>query len=320
MNLKNTLLPLITSVLISIPAVMHSQIAITNVGEIAKIKQGTTFFAMKDPNSPKVKEYVDIIKKTWNFSKVECIKYTDVEKNIAPNNSFVTVGGNMTSVSTMGGSNADYSNTHLYFELWTSDGSFVYDPKKRKHFDDKNKIQIARLELFTDFATLVTPSYLYRSDYDGAGHIRNWSPGILKNYIQCLTAYLNKGAERKLYDETLNKDALKKLSTETLFVPNYVLTKFNKFTGDETKQHEEKDIFEDYTLKYQLISNAELSTKITTETTPFYYLLYIKSSTDKFVSVFNSATGEMIYSVYTTLSYNLKSSDLKDLQKAVQKK
>lgn len=318
MKLKSTLPTLIALALF--PLFSISQIAITNTAEIAKIKQGTLFFAMKDPNLPKAAAYVEAIKKAWTFSKVECIKYTEVEKNIAPNNSFITIGGSMTSVSTIGGSNADYSNTHIWLELWTTNGAFTYDPKKRKHFNDKDKIQIARMELFTDFSALVSPSILFKADSDAGGHVRNWSPGFLSTTLQCLSGYLNKGTERKLYDEIINNEEIKKLATETLYVPDYVLFKFNKFTGDESKKHEEKDIFEDYTLKYKLLPMKELSDKILTDKTPFYYMVYIKSSTDKFVTVYNAATSEIIYSVYTTTSYNLKSSDLKDLQKTITKK
>lgn len=301
--------------------VSFGQIAISNVGEIEKIKSGTTFVAMKDPNALKSKEYQDAFQKNWTFSKVAFIKYTDIEKNIAPNNSFITIGGFTNSVQSIGGSgNADYSNTHLYLELWTTNGNFVYNPKKRKHFDNKDKIQIGRIELFTDFASLINPDNLYKSDYDSNGHIRNWGAGILSNYIQNLTVLLNKGQEQKLFSEIVNKDELKKLSNETLFVPDYVLTKFNKFTGDESKKHEEKEIFDDYKLKYKLLSTSELNTKIINEKTPFYYLIYIKSSTDKFISIVNSITGEFIYSAYTPLSYNIKSGDLKDIQKAIQKK
>jgi hypothetical protein len=76
MKLKSTLPNLIALVLF--PLISFSQIAITNTAEIAKIKEGTLFFAMKDPNLPKAAAYVEAIKKAWTFSKVECIKYTDV--------------------------------------------------------------------------------------------------------------------------------------------------------------------------------------------------------------------------------------------------
>src|SRR6476620_5782432 len=113
------------------------QIAISNTNAIANLKNGTTFFAMKDPASPKAAAFVEAIKKTWIINKVECIKYTDVEKNIAPNNSFVTVTANMMS------SNASAnSDTHVYLELWTTNGKFTYDAKKRKHFNQEDKIAI----------------------------------------------------------------------------------------------------------------------------------------------------------------------------------
>jgi len=71
----------------------NSQISISNISEIAKIKSGTTYIAMKDPNSEKAKEYVDAIKNNWTISKFEFIKYSEIEKFISPENSFLTIGG-----------------------------------------------------------------------------------------------------------------------------------------------------------------------------------------------------------------------------------
>ena len=105
-----------------------------------------------------------------------------------------------------------------------------------------------------------------------------------------------------------------------MFIPDYVLTKFNKSTGDETQKIEEKELFADYKLNYKLIPVADLNTKILNDTTPFYYMLFVKSGNDKYISVTNSVTGEMVYSAFTSQSYNLKSGDLKELQKAIQKK
>ena len=303
----------------------NSQIAITNVSEINKIKNGTTYIAMKDPNSETVKEYVNVFKSNWTISKIEFIKYSEIEKFISPENSFLTIGGYETNVqfttlyengSRKNGIN--YSNTHLYLELWTCDEKYFQSKKKKKKFGNSDKIQVARIELFTDFETLSDPDKLFQSDYDGNGHIRNWGPGILKNYIQSLMSYLNKGENHSLYSGILNSKEMKNLKKEVLYVPEYILTKFNKFTGDETKKHDEKDIFDDYKLKYKLISTNELNQKILEGKESFYYLIYIKSSTDKYISVVNSLTGEIIYSKYTPVSYNIKSGDLKDLQKKTQ--
>jgi len=300
--------------------IAYSQISISNVAEIAKIKTGTLFVAMKDPNSVKDKEYVDVFIKNWTFSKVECVKYTDIEKNISPNNSFLTIGASSSGIESVAGNSADNSKTNVFLELWTTNGNFVYNPAKRKHFNLNDKIQIARLELFTDNFASSSPSMLYKMDFDAKGHIKNWGAGIITNYIQTLISFLDKGQEHALNSEIINKQEVQKLNAQTLFVPDYVLTKFNKSTGDETQKMEEKELFADYKLSYKLTSLSDLNAKILNEKSPFYYLIYIKSGNDKYVNVVNSATGEMTYSAFTSQSYNLKSGDLKDLQKAVQKK
>lgn len=298
----------------------YSQISISNVAEIAKIKTGTLFVAMKDPNSIKDKEYVAVFMKNWTFSKVECIKYTDLEKNIAPNNSFLTIGASFSGIESVAGNSADNSKTNVFLELWTTNGNFIYDPKKRKHFNLNDKIQIARLDLFTDNFASSNPSMLYKMDFDAKGHIKNWGAGIITNYIQTFIFFLNKAQERVSKSEIINKQELQKLNFQTLFIPDYILTKFNKSTGDETQKFEEKELFEDYKLSYKLVSTADLNTKIINDKTPFYYLIYLKSGNDKFINVVNALSGEIVYSTFTSQSYNFKSSDLKELQKAVQKK
>lgn len=310
---------------ITVTICAKGQVAISNLSQLAKIKSGTTYIAMKDPSSEKAKEYINVLKSNWTISKYKFIKYSEIEKYLSPENSFLTIGGYETktqfiklyeSGSRKNGIN--YSNTHLYLELWTCDEKFFNRQNDKIKFGDNDKIQVARIELFTDFETLSDPDKLFQSDYDGNGHIRNWGPGILKNYIQSLMSYLNKSENRKLYSRMINKKEIKNLKNEVLFVPEYVLTKFNKFTGIETKKHDEKKIFKNYKLKYQLISTDELNQKILVDETPFYYLIYIKSSTDKYISVINSTTGEIIYSAYSPVSYNIKSKDLKKLQKQVQ--
>ncbi|MGL2962777.1 hypothetical protein ACSVH2_03020 [Flavobacterium sp. RSB2_4_14] len=314
MKLKNSYFYILIFALI--PAVCFSQIAITNVAEISKIKQGTTFFAMKDPNSPKALAFVALIKKAWNFSKVDCIKYTDVEKNIAPNNSFVTVTANMMNSN----SPTAPTETHIYWELWTTNDKFTYDPKKRKHFNQADKVSIATLELFPDFITQNNPSSLYKMDYDATGHLKNWGTGIVYNYVQELNRLLLKAEEQSFKTVIANKEELKKMSSQTLFVPDYVLVKYNKNNDDETNIQKEKELFDGIQFSYKVLPTAELNEKIVSAETPFYYLLLIKTTDDKLVTITNSQTGEIIYMAYNDIVSNLKAIDLKDIQKAITKK
>lgn len=290
---------------IFLPVELFCQISISNTKEIDKIKTGTTFFAMKDPASPKAAAYVEAIKKTWTLSKVECIKYTDVEKNIAPNNSFVTIGASMKSSESS-------TETNFSLELWTTDGKFVFDPKKRRHFDPQDKILIAFVNLFPDYYLEDNPSSAYKTDYDGAGHLKNWSAAILGNYIQQLTALLNKAEVRDAKTEFGNKSELGKLGT--LYIPEYALIKFPKNSADESKKLDAKEITEGSGLNCKIISIDELNNKISKEETAFYYLLLIKTNSGKWITVTNSKTGEIIYSAYSG-SGNLKASDLKAILK-----
>lgn len=314
MKSKSSLFHFITIALF--PFFGTSQITITNSTEISKIKQGTTFFAMNNPDSPKATAFVEAIKKTWKLSKVECIKYTDVEKNIAPNNSFVTIGANMTTSN----SAASATETRIYLELWTTNGKYTHDPKKRKHFNQADKISIATIELFTDFYAQNNPSALYKMDYDAAGHFKNWSPGILTNYIQQLHSLFEKGTETLAKTPIANKEELQKLATSTLFIPDYVMVKYSKNSDDESKKSDDKEIFDGFNQSYKLIPLSELNEKITNTATPFYYLLFIRTPEEKFVTVTNALSGEIIYSAYSGSAANFKSGDLKELQKAAQKK
>ncbi|WP_284650868.1 hypothetical protein [Flavobacterium terrisoli] len=314
MKIRANLFNFIATILF--PFFCFSQITITNTAEVAKIKQGTTFFAMKDPASPKDVAFVEAIKKAWTLSKVECIKYTDVEKNIAPNNSFVTIGANMTTSN----STTAATETRIYLELWTTNGKYTYDPKKRRHFNQTDKIVVATIELFGDFYAQNNPSALYKMDYDAAGHFKNWGTGVLSNYIQQLNLLLDKGTETLAKTEISNKEEIKKMSTSTLFIPDYAMIKFSKNSDDESKKYDDKEIFDGFSQSYKVLPLAELNDKILTNAMPFYYLLFIKTPAEKFVTVTNSQSGEIIYSAYSGSAANFKSADLKELQKAVLKK
>ncbi|WP_269227087.1 hypothetical protein [Flavobacterium eburneipallidum] len=306
--------------------VSKAQISVSNADEINKIKNTTTYIAMKDPNSVIAKEYAAIFQKYWTISKIEFIEYSDIYKYLNSKSSFLTIGGYVTDVNSHTiysggrGFGVDYSHTHIYLELWKCSDKFLGKSQDAKDFKEKDKTQISRLELFTDFPTLMMPSNLYKTDYDADGHIRNWGLGLFKNHIQNMVSYLNKGTEKRLFSEIVNANELKKLNKETLYIPDYIFTKFNMFTGDESKKHDTKDILNDYKFKYEIVSSTDLNKKILNDDSVFYYLQYIKSSTDKYVSVINSQTGEIVYSVYTPASYNIKSGDLKDLSKVIAKK
>lgn len=312
-------------------AAAFGQISISNSKEIARLNGRSTYIVMNDTASPAAQAYKEIFRKYWTITPVIFIQYHDIMAYLAPDAAFFTIGGyettstftHMTSDGMMH-NGLSYTNTHLYLELWLCDPKELAKWQNRKKKSDELpetiKTQLARIEFFTDFPSLSDPDLLYKSDYDGGGHIRNWGPGYLKTDLQMLMQLLSKGKDRNLFETVENKKALKALKKQTLYVPDYLLIKFGKFTGDETKRHEEKDIIGDYKYPYKMVDNEELNRLILDDKIPVYYLVYIKSSTDKFITVYNSQTGEMLYNDYTPVSYNIKGKDLGKLMDAIQSK
>ena len=85
---------------------------------------------------------------------------------------------------------------------------------------------------------------------------------------------------------------------------------FNKFNGHEKKN----DLnFEHYGAPYRLCSPQKLYQIFETEKRGRFLFEYVKSSTDKFVSIYDMKDKKLIYKQYTPISYNLKSKDLEKI-------
>lgn len=292
-----------------------------NLPELKKIKNGTTYVIMKDISDEKSQPFIEIFKTYWTVSKVSFINYSDLENNLSPENSYVSFTAiSTTKQSTRIGADSydkgglQNTETTIYLDLWTVVDRY-FKQKGKKKFDDSYKYQQAYIALFTDTKTMLDYEKINELDFDGNGHIKNWGPGILKNQLQKLMDNFKK-LDKQQWD-LANPIQLKKLNNEVLYIPDYVLIKFNRFNGDESEKHDEKKLLEDYDLKYQIVSMDFLNEKILTETKPFYYFIYIKNGVTKHLNVINSLTGEVIYSEVVDISYNLSEKDFKKIAKKI---
>jgi hypothetical protein len=308
-NLTQTVTGCLFAAMLIVSFKSNAQIAINVINDLARIKSGTTYITMRDPESEIAKDYIEVYKKYWTLSKIEFIKYNEVSSHMSEESTFLTFGG-FVRTSNNG------TSVHLYLELWKFSEKYLNGAKRKKP-TGADQIQIARIEFFPDFATIVDPNEIFKFDYDGDGHFRNWSPGLLKNYIQQLTILLEANKKRSLFAAAFDNVQLSELKKQTLYVPDYVQIKFGAFTGSESKKIEEKELFEDYKYEYKLLPMSELSNLILTNPDPIYYAVYVKSSTDKYITVFNSATGEIIYTVYKGVSYNIGGKDFKAISNKI---
>lgn len=313
---------LLLSWLLVIPILGKSQFEIWNPDLIERIKGDTTYVAMLDPTTPIAQEYIDVFEKYWTLSSLKFIKYTDIDEYAKGNRSFFTISGFSNIIADtklFEGANPSYitlDNIYVYLELWACPGGFPEKPKKKGRLC---KISAARIALFPNLETMRNPRNIYDSDYDVDGHIYNWGPGVLGNYIQQLMALCEdkpKAFEKRKFQKYTDGD-ISFLKKDTLYIPEYTLLKFQQFTGRGMRERAEENVLEAYPFPYKVISMEELNRKIANDSNPFYYLIYIKDSNSKFVMITESTTGTVLYSNYTPISYNFHSKDLKRIAKEI---
>jgi len=306
----------------------HAQITIIDPKKVEKIKDGTTYVLVKSLDFRDSKKYMEVLKKSWTLTKeLRFIAIDDFSKDLTPNDSFLSLESMLIRVPV----GSTYSESLNYFlAFWTCDPTYFKKDRVLKRSDEE---LIAKIAISVDPKALGDNSDFYRAaqslkdimgdmDFDGNDLLYNWGPGMVKNYLQQMTRLLLTGKKVSLRDNIYNTSELSKLSTQTLFVPNSALIKFNIFgaKGNESKdENDAGNVFEKYGYSYKVLTTEELDKKIIESDKPFFYLLFIKDSSDKLVCVTNSQTGEVIYYKGTSMSYNLKSGDIKDLSKEIGK-
>jgi hypothetical protein len=302
-----------------------AQIKIFSKNSLEKIKNGNTHVIVNNLNFPHSKEFLEVFKKYWTVTKgVDFID--DFPTTIIPGDSYFSL--ETESMSGYYGSAAIY----LYLSLWTPDEKRL---EKKKEYRIEDEVPIAHIQLSADMRTLKT---LYTSsgirrdnrtfknnkdsirvDFDGGGHIFNWSPAILKNYLQHLTSLLQTDKKADFTDNIADKTQLQLLRDKTLYCAEETTHKVGTFMKPDTEEIIDTDeVFKGYNSEYKIIPGKDLEKKILTEPEPFYYLLLLRNSDSKAIAVVNAATGELIYSHFVGMAHlELKSADLKELNKAV---
>ncbi len=304
--------------------------------DLEKLKASKTVFICRDSDDLEAMEKA--IKEVWTVTEISVVPYSQVEEIDTEKTSVFSIVGWHTETTFVKeqkpgisfGSDSSYDNVHIYLNLWmTAKGKKDKKNKKRKKSKKSKKDNVGKKSycnimlhpVFDDFAALIGDrsddaiDYIYKE-----ATLKNWTPGFIKNYLKNVNDLLEKEQERWLYESDKKNKQLARLKGKILYIPDYALVKFNKFTGDESKRLKESKIFKAYPYKYKIVSAEELSKKILESEKAIYYLMYVKSSSNKFISVYNSKTGAIIYRKYKGASYNLKDGDMKDLAKAIKKR
>jgi hypothetical protein len=155
--------------------------------------------------------------------------------------------------------------------------------------------------------------YLYKK-----AKFYNWQPGLVMAPLSFVNDALDKEEQFNLFQKVKPTTELGELKTKTLYVPEYV---FLLWLGayEETKFVDIERMKSKYGFKIEVKSAEKLSQLILEKPNDVYVLFYLNVIDTKFISVWNTNTGELLYKKHKAHSYILKSKDFKKLAKAIRK-
>lgn len=266
----------------------------------------TVFFYRADDDFSEMRKALEEV---WTISELLLIPYAEAGKMDLSGKSFFVIEGLRTVTKQYTTVDNSYVFLHLYMNFSDSEG---------KDFTQT----FARLDLFPTEEAMKEMSlkdegeifdYLY-----GKAEINNWTPGFLRNYFRNINDLLESGGGKGLYEGKDEVPTIIGMANKTLYVPEYVLDKKSKIYGLVSGSHNPDKLMKNYPYPYEFKSASEISKSITAGE-DFYYLVYTRSSSEKYFTVYHSTSGEIVYNRYKPMSFNLKNSDLKDIAKSVKK-
>jgi hypothetical protein len=316
---KNVFFRLITPIFLAFSLSLPAQISTWYLEEMPRLRKGTTYLVTPDTISESCKKYIEVLKETWTLTPIKCIKPDEIDQYAAPNSSFFMFTSVNRPISEKkdrrGFTISENPRYTFFFELWICKERFF--SSKRIKVKEDDVIQIASVELFHNAYNPTEAQFFSRYKLDGEGHLKNWSPGIFKNYLQSIMYFIEKKEERPISKDIFQPKLLQKLKKDTLFIPDYVFKKMNGFTGDDSKSYETEDFMSEYPYPYKIVSMAELDHRILTDPNGIHYMLLMQSHTHKIISVVNSKTGTILSSMVTT-SYVLKPKDFRTIRQDIE--
>jgi len=148
---------------------------------------------------------------------------------------------------------------------------------------------------------------------------RNFTLGNFFNQVKLIVRELEQDAERSVFKD-YNTDEIELLKSKTLYIPDYVLKKYDASEGIEVDDQKFKDkILSKYDYNYKFLSVEELDKKILAGE-DFYYIRFTRVVSERFLEVVHSTTGAVIYNKHSAglAKYNLSPKHFKKISKKIE--
>ncbi|OQP50878.1 hypothetical protein A4H97_03365 [Niastella yeongjuensis] len=272
-----------------------------NKETIDQLKATTTVFFYSKEQKSEIESIKKAVTDGWNLTPLVFDEISRFEKYASdPKYSYFIIEG-FTKES------GSVSATHYYLNL-----------RLFKDVSKKGKISttgLCRVELYPNTQTL-------RMGYGKAdevidnlytkGGFYNWSPILLKAQLEVVATNLQNNIKPAHYDEIKDDNLTNILSSDTLYIPKTLLMSFNALSGKENEKPE--TIFNGYRYKYRICTDEELFDIFEISKRGRLLFEYVKSSTDKFITIYDLQQKKAIYRNYVAVSYNLKSKDIESIK------
>ena len=313
---------------------------------LEELKTLTTYALIK----PDCESYIPLIEKMvkvfWGVGEIKLVThdqyYDYLEANPTEYHGLIDISALVTTVgSSISTTSASYSTAHYYLryklvadimdpeEYWLKSDLRKFRKEGREPPVIRNEYYFADYELYPGQSIIKdidevsrgsVNQYFANRNIDLDDHMKrvilegkffNYEPGFIVNYLRLFNDYLLKNKEKNQFDNI--KESLGFLKQKTLYIPDYVLEQFNKFKGFRGYKFEEKDLMKDYQYKYEMVSSEELNDLILNAEEDIYFYTFIRGTTDAYHTITNGLTGEVLYSRYDPLTYNISDKDFKKI-------
>lgn len=283
---------------------------------LALLKNSKTYFVCRKSDEGNIEQLESALKEAWTISELHVISYDEYNtRNFDSNSSFITINASHTIMDMH---NAFIINLHVWMFIDGKKevfGSVALFPAIKDHYESTSFVYKHHYDKDSDKGyTKDMMPYAYNE-----ATFYNWQTLYLKNAFQCINNKLENNEYRYLYKDIETSDVAL-LAKDTLFVTDEVLIKLQPYKKRDDERHNPNKLFKSYDYLFQVISHDKLLEKIVARgDKPLFYMSYLRSNSDKFISVINSTTGEYVYNDYRPMEVNVDTKDIKYLNKAITK-
>jgi hypothetical protein len=280
-------------------------------GALDKLKKTTTYFVYGKNEKDELENWKLALNTAWSITPIEFMSFEDFMKLKSHSGMSFLMKHMTAKVKVVTEGNQTKVSKYFYGYLSLS----IIDKNNKSH-------HFCRIELYPTKPTVQTGVDLSNNytnimnfTYNEA-QFHNWYPGLMRGPIRQINHYLKDGKSLNFYKAIETKNELSRLRTHTLYIPDYAFL-YHGFIYKNREYVDVEAVLKKYPYEVEVLEGRKLSNLILKSNEDLYVMLYVKSMGDRFVTIWNCQTDELLFKEFKPLKYHMKKKDFKNLGRAV---